>query len=65
MNKVWGSDAQYNEYTLAAERVDLKYSHHKKRKWWLCIVMQVLINAVMVIIFQYLSVSNQHVVHLK
>ena len=40
-------------------RVDLQCSDHKK-KWLLCDMMQVLVNAMVGIIFQYLRVSKQH-----
>ena len=51
-------------YLKVTERLDFKYSHHKKEMvimWW----MKVLAKPKAVIILQYTCVSNQHVVHPK
>ena len=52
-------------YLKVGRRVDLKYSHYQKMEWQLGDVMQVLAKAVVVIILQYRSLSNQYIVHLK
>ena len=36
-----------------------------KKKWWLYDMMEVLDNAMVIIILQCISVSNQHIVHIK
>ena len=72
MIKFWGFNSQHCEYSWlysfiflkAAKRVDLKGSHHKK-EMALCDMMAVLGNTTEVIILQYISVSNQHIVHIK
>lgn len=48
-----------------AKRVDLKCFHHRKRIGNYYDVRGMLPKAKLVIIFQYTSVSNQHVVHLE
>ena len=48
-----------------AQMVDLKYSHHNKKKWQLCEVMEILTNLIVVIILRHIHVSNHHIVHLK
>ena len=50
-------------YGEVVKRVDLKCSHHKK-EMVICDVIAVLINVMAVTILQYISVSNQLVVHL-
>ena len=39
--------------------LDIKCSHRKKKKWLLCDMTQVLVNALVVITLPYISVSNQ------
>ena len=41
------------------------FSLQKKKKRQLCDVIQVLIDSMVVTILQYISVSNQYIVHLK
>ena len=45
-------------------RVDLKCSHHKHTNDN-CEVMELLAYTIVVIILQYMSVSNHHIVHTK
>lgn len=45
-------------------RVDIKSSHHRKG-WQLCNVIEVLTNAMVVIILQYLSASSQYIICFK
>lgn len=49
----------------AARRRDLSCSHHQKNILQLCVVIEVLANSLMVIIPQYIKVSNQQAVYLK
>lgn len=51
-------------YTWKLLRVDHKCFHHKK-KWWLGDWMEVLANDIVIIILQYIRVSNQHTEYLK
>lgn len=44
--------------------MDHKCFHHKK-KWWLGDWMEVLANDIVIIILQYIRVSNQHTEYLK
>lgn len=46
-----------------ARKLDLNCSHHEKEV--VCEVIQELVNATVVIILQYINVSDQHIVHLK
>ena len=51
-----------------AKGLDLNYSHQKKRNdnyGMGCEVKEVLANAAMAIILQYINVPNQHAIHLK
>ena len=43
--------------------VDLKCFHHKKME--LCDMIEALKNVMVVMILQYLNISNQHIVYLK
>ena len=45
--------------------VDLKYSHYEKEIFMISDGMKVLVNAMVVIILQYISDSEPHIVHFK
>lgn len=51
-------------YLKVARRLDLKYYHYVK-EMLICDRVEVLSDAMMVIILQYINLLNQHVLHLK
>ena len=50
-------------YFKVAKRTDVKCSYHKKVYPW--DVIEVLANAIVITILQYINVSNHHIVQLK
>ena len=54
-------------YLQVAVEVNFEISHHKKNPQTLQLydVMEVLTNLIVVIILQYVFVSNHHIIHLK
>lgn len=71
MNQFSEYDVQHgdNSYNIVhlkfAKRVDLRSSYQTHKKWYLCKVIDLLTNLIVIIIAQYMGISNHHIVHLK
>ena len=53
-----------NTMLKVAKIVDINHSHHTKKEWYLCDMMEGLVNTMVPVILHYISVSNQHIAHL-